>query len=297
MPQLPGIVTRDFAEAQSLPRAFPAEATREFQSGTTHTTTTQAPPRNKSIALRIDKAARQQELDRQSSELDRSIALKKQAAAKALLKLQEVMAMPTWEQAYATGPTRAPPSTAVSTHWRNLSLEDGGPIAPSAIFQKVKIPFVTPPVSIHSTFFGQRDRAMSPSAERWVNGTAAAEAPYAPSSSPVAAAAALSDTSYNSGPLQGNGISNAAAAVAAAAESPERPWQHERRGRSAAVVPQAKGSHSRMGSAVSAMSGTSAYSLPYHMVPARGSSMRDSGSSFGDIGVLPKFDIAQLGWQ
>jgi hypothetical protein len=330
-PQFPEVVTRDFAEAQRPPRVPLSGPAKEFQSRMTYGTTPQAPRRNKSTIVGSYSSARKAELDRQSSELDRSIAFKKQAAAKALLKLQEVMAMPTWEQAFTTssaGPTRASTTTTTTTvsnhHWRNLSIEDGGPIAPSAIFQKVRIPYVTPPVSIHSTFFGhQREqRALSPSVEeeekRGKNGIPEETGPSAPSSP-----GGLSDTSYYSAraapPAKNNSISNATATApppttpdsadhhhhhhhrAAAAAGA---WQPERRGRSAAAAsPHVKGSsHSRMGSAVSAVSGTSAYSLPYHMVPARGSSMRDSGSgsSFGeagDIGVLPRFDIGQLGWQ
>lgn len=279
--QSPGIVARDFADAQRPPRVFPSEATSGFQLRMTHGTSIQIPRSNKSNALGGYILVSQEELERQSSELDRSIAIRKQAVAKALLKLQDAMAMPMWEETSVTGYPRA--SRKVPSHWRDLSIEDGSPIAPSAIFQKAKMPILTPPLSRHSTFSGQRGRALRESAERLING--AAEGPLAPS-----LRAALSDASFCEAQKE-DSVTNATPP-----ESPERPWL-ERRGRSDTALPRAKASHSRVGSAISTTSGTSAYSVPYHMVPARGSSMRDSESSAGDTSMSPKFHVGELGWQ
>ncbi len=280
MPPSPGIVTRDFAHPKTPPRVYPAETVGRSQSVMTKDIATPIERNHENGSPGSYIHIRQEELERHSSDLDRSIAIKKEAAAKALLKLQQVMAMPTWDAPPNTGRPRG--TTKIPKHWRDLSIEDGSPIAPSAIFKKVKIPVMPPPFSRHSTFSGQRQRDVGQSPESVMDG--AAEGAPAPSLHHAVTNAPLSDAE------------NVDAIVCAASlESPERRWL-EHRGRSDTAVPEAKGSHSRMGSAVSANSGTSVYSLPYHMVPARGSSMRDSQSSIGDFGGSPRFHAGELGW-
>lgn len=275
MPTSADVLTRDFAHAQTPPPGFP------------HPRMTSMAHDTKPITGRYENSTfggyisiREKELEFHSSAIDRSIAIKKEAAAKALLKLQEVMAMPTWEESPDIG--RPVASTKVPSHWRGLSIEDGGPIAPSAIFKKVKIPIRMPPHSTHSTFSGKGQLDRKSSNEKLVNG--ATEGNSAPS-----LPAATNDVSLDKAQMNDS--------VAPTAPSdPTEPPSLERRGRSDTAVPQTKGSHSRMGSTVSATSGTSAYSLPYHMVPARSSSMRDSDGSIGDMGSQPGFHVGELGW-
>jgi hypothetical protein len=280
MSSSPAIVTRDFAQPLTPPRVRPPEAIEKFQPRMRDGITTPIGSRHKNSTLGAYIHIRQQEFELESSDLDRSIAIKKAAAAKALLKLQQVMAMPTWEEEPNIGHPRAP--MRLPSHWRDLSIEDGGPIAPSAIFRKVKIPVLTPPLSRHSTFSRREGHEAQHSPKNLMSKTAG---------EPLATSlqAAFNEALINE--ARKEDIASSGANL----EFHERPWL-EQRGRSDTTVPHTKGSHSRMGSAVSAASGTSAYSLPYHMVPARGSSMRDSVSSGGDFGDSPNFHVGESGW-
>ena len=259
VPPSPGIMTRDFAHSQAFPRVYSAEATGGFQSRMTHGTTTQTSGRNKSSVLGGCVHIKEDDLEHERSELDRSITAKKQAAAQALLRLQEVMAMPTWEEISTTAQARA--STKVPSHWRGLSIEDGGPIAPNAIFQKVKIPILAPPLPRQSTFRVRGEQESRPIPEVLTH--SATERALAPSL----------QTALNNAPPS-EATKQDIVARPASPGSPEGP-SLEQSGRRDTAVPKKGVSHARMGSAVSASSETSAYGLPYHMVPTRGSSMRE----------------------
>jgi hypothetical protein len=277
----PAVVARDFADPTTSCRAGSVETAGQLQSEI-HSgfgNPISEDIRENSVPRGYVHVKRE-ESESQSSELDRSIATKKEAAAKALLKLQEVMVRPTWEEPSTT--TRPRTHTKVPSHWRGLSIEDGSPIAPSAIFQRVKIPVLVPALSRHSTLSGRGERDLGHNPETFVNETA--EGPLAPSPRAILNRAALSQAREDD-----------TVASAASSDSPEPPW-FKRRGRSDTAASQARDAHSRVGSTVSANSRTSMYSLPYHMVPARGSSMRDSASSVGDAGESPKFHVGELGW-
>jgi hypothetical protein len=279
VPPAPEIVTRDFAHPQVPPRVYPLEAFEGSQSAPTNGIGRQIDRKARTNASRGYIHISMQDLESQSSDLDRTIAIKKEAAAKALLKLQEVMAMPTWEEPSSVGRPRA--STRVPNHWRGLSIEDGSPIAPNAIFTKVKMP-VLPPLSRHSTFSSTGGQARREGPEKPTDGNGHG---VLPSSLQAALEhASLSDVRKRD---------NISSAVALA--STELPAL-ERRGRSDTAVPAVKRAHSRMSSTVSAKSGTSAYSVPYHMVPARSSSRRDSESYASDFGDSSRFHVGELGW-
>ena len=280
VPPPPAILTRDFAHSQAPPRGRAGEVIGGPQSTMAHGLYTQKPEQNRSSRRGDSIHIGQEELGSQLSELDRSFAAKKQAAAEALLKLQALMAMPTWDETSTIDSLRG--SMNMSSHWRNSSIEDGSPVAPSDIFKKVRIPILSPPLSRHSTFSSQQGRGVREDPERPMNGIAEGTSTAHPN-------ADLGDVS--SSQVHKEHVITSTVPL----ESPEQP-QNKRRGRSDTASSQAKGSHSRMGSTVSAMSGTSAHSLPYHMVPARGSSMRDSDSSAGDLGESPKFHVGELGW-
>ena len=271
-PPPPNVITRDFAQPQTLVRANPPEVMGGLQSETTNDIHRLTNGTRRNIALggyiHIDR----QELGSQGSDLDQIIAVKKEAAARALLKLQEVMAMPTWEEPCGLG--RSKTSSTIPSRWRDLSVEDGSPIAPSSIFNKVKMPAFTPPLSQVSTYLEREGRGLEQSHER--SRQEGVELNHE----------TLSDSNTKSD-VQGS---------AASSESPRPPWL-EKRGTSETVVPTLKKSHSRVGSTMSANSGTSAYSLPHHMVPARGSSLRNGEGSIDDLGPAPRLYIGDLGWQ
>jgi hypothetical protein len=280
VPSSPRILTRDFALPQPSLPANPPEAIGGHQSGRINDSYGPIKGRDSQDALGGYIHIERHELDSQSSDLDQIIAIKKKAAAKALLRLQEVMAMPTWEEPTSPGRSRA--STKVPSHWRDLSIEDGSPIAPSAIFNKVKIPALTPALSKHSVLPGYEKRGLGQPPGRSTKTTA--EGSLDPSLQAAVDHAMLSD-------VKGEDVT----ASVATSDSPQPPWL-EKRGTSDTAVPTLKKSHSRVGSTMSATSGTSAYSLPYHMVPARGSSMRDSVGGIDGFGEPAGFHVGELGW-
>ncbi|ERF75656.1 hypothetical protein EPUS_08809 [Endocarpon pusillum Z07020] len=278
--RVPAILTRDFAPSQVPPRGRAGEVIGGPQSTVAHELCTQKPEQNRSSRRGGSTHIGQAELGSQLSELDRSFAAKKQAAAEALLKLQALMAMPTWDETSTIDSLRE--STKMPSHWRNLSIEDGSPVAPSDIFKRVKMPILSPPLSRHSTLSSQQGRGVRENPERPMNGRAEGTSTAPPD-------ADLGNVS--SIQVQEEHVITSTVPL----ESSEQ-LQNKRRGRSDTASSHARGSHSRMGSMVSAMSGTSAHSLPYHMVPARSSSMRDSDSGAGDVGESPKFRVGELGW-
>jgi hypothetical protein len=283
VPNSPIIFTRDFAHPETPPRAYRSETTKKSAADIINGIIAPISGRGQSGIVGGYIHLTQKELEYQSTDLDRSIAIKKEAAAKALLKLQAVMAMPTWEEPDSAGlPRKA--TTKVPNHWRGLSIEDGSPIAPSAIFQKVKIPLLPPPLSRHSTFSRHGTRELRQSSEAPIGGNT--EVPPANPPWQASKKASLSKT-------QKEYIVASEASLESIADSS---WL-DLRGRSETAMPSTRGSHSRMSSAVSTTSGTSVYSLPYHMVPARGSSMRDSDGSIGDFSGSPRFHVGELGWQ
>ena len=279
---LPPIVTRDFALAQTQPRIHPLEPARRPQPGTFEASDPPIEEGSQSFTLggyvHIDRG----ELDSECSEMDRIIAIKKEAAAKALLKLQEVMSMPIWEKAPNIGLPRAP--TKKPNYWRGLSIEDGSPIAPSAIFNQVKIPASRVPVSTHSTFpGGHEEGGLAPNGD---NKGAKEDVKVVLNSS--------LRTSLDNGSRQRENISP---------ESSVAPSWPGKRGRSDTAVPtvESTGIHSRISSSLSVNSSTSAHSLPYHMVPARGSSLRDDHGRLDDDGFgepsSHRIHVGELGWR
>lgn len=277
----PAILTRDFAQSQISTGLYPSKAVEAFLSRPYQGIITSSNIENEKFAVGSYVHISQEELGYESSELDRSIAIKKQAAAKALLKLHEVMAMPTWTESSNIGRLRA--STKVPSHWRDLSIEDGSPIAPNAIFKQVKMPAMNPPLSRHSTFKTHQKRDSGQSNKNVAIGTAALALAYAPREPLKQDWPTETSTEELSGTVSSS-------------ESAEHP-RAERRGRKENKAPKAKRSHSRIGSTISVNSGTSAHSLPYHMVPARGSSIRDSLSSGGEFGEPARAHVGGLGWQ
>lgn len=271
-PPLSEVLTQDFAQPPEKSRPVPSEAASKIQSQT-QVREDNFPCEHSSV--------RQNQFQAENSELERSIALKKEAAAKALLKLKEVMTVPTWEHPSAIGRPRA--FAKGPSHWRGLSIEDGGPIAPSAIFQKIMIPAPTPSVTRHSSSSSHVERNMEPELEQSMNG-------IAEHALPRSLQAALKEVAPRE--LANNDLVTSPGSLASA----ERPGLERRVRNGAPPVPQVKGTHSRMSSTVSATSATSAYSLPYHLVPTRGSSLRDSTSVSGDVGDSLKYHAEELGW-
>ncbi|KAF7510455.1 hypothetical protein GJ744_006734 [Endocarpon pusillum] len=280
VPGPPAILTRDFAPSRVPPRGRAGGVIGGPQSTVAHGLYPQKPEQHRSSRRGDSIHIGQVELGSQISELDRSFAAKKQAAAEALLKLQALMAMPTWDETSTIDSLRE--STNMLSHWRNLSIEDGSPVAPSDIFKKVKIPIRSPPLSRHSTLSSQQGRGVRENGERAMNGIAEGTWTALPNA--------------DVGKVSSSQVHGEYVITSTAPSESSEQSQSKRRGRSDTASSQAKGSHSRMGSTVSAMSGTSAHSLPYHMVPARSSSMRDSDSSAGDVGESPKFHGGELGW-
>lgn len=279
-PPGPAILTRDFAHPQAPSPDNALAVVGESQSTTGHGIYNQKPEKKQSGRRGDLIHIGQEELGNQSSELDRSFAVKKQAAAEALLKLQALMAMPTWDEPSTTERLRE--LTKMPSYWRNLSIEVGSPVAPSEIFKKVKIPILSPPLSRHSTFSSRTGPSTRENPERLMNGIAEGTSTPHPD-------AALDKASSNE--VHKEDFVSSTAPLA----SPEQARNKPRSGSDTASS-QAKGSHSRIGSTVSAMSGTSAQSVPYHMVPVRSSSMRDSDSSAGDFGESEKVHAGELGW-
>jgi hypothetical protein len=235
----------------------------------------------------------QEAMDPETLELERSIAIKKQAAAKALQRLQEVMAMPLCEVSVLRERPRA--NGNLPHHWRGLSIEDGGPVAPSAIFRKVKIPVQTPPLSRRSTRLDRR--ALEPVEDRKGKGRACEEAETveAERSRPRQPNEDADDADNDDDDDDDDLVS-----PMAPWQSGQLPWA-ERRSRSQRSEPgmaaQVRRNHSRKGSMVSATSGTSGYSIPHHMIPARGSSMRDSfDGSVDDVGGSSRLSGGDSYW-
>jgi hypothetical protein len=276
-----GVVARDFATSTKPVQHRPGGSNIGVHSITANDTDTPTTTSNGTSNTGSYVHLKEEKSEGPDSELDRIIAIKKKAAAQALWKLQQVMVMPTWEEPSVPGQIRG--HRKGPSHWRDLSIEDGSPIAPSAIFKKVKIPVITPPLSRHATFSGNAELGEGRSPEGLVNGIGTDRSLFS-------LQAEMMTTSCT------EGYGDSASTTAQVLESPERPWL-ERRGRSESVNPKGSRGHERMGSAVSTASGTSAYSLPYHMVPARGSSMRDSESNLGDYAKLSRFHVGELGWQ
>lgn len=282
MPASAAILSRDFAPQEAASRIHPSEAIGRFQSRmVVNGIGDVIDQRNTSSTLGGYIHISQQELDLQGFDLDRSIAIKKEAAAVALLKLHQVMAMPAWEKPSHVG--RRGSSTRVPIHGRGSSVDDGGPKAPTSIFRKVNIPIGTPPLSSSSTFTRQDKQDVPQSPERGTN--TATKLPVPPS------ALAIMSNSEPSKAHEDHFIATVATSEPTNCPRPEG------RGRSETTGPRSKGSHSRMGSTASATSRTSAHSLPHHMVPARSSSKRGSGSSVGDFGDPSRFHVGDLGWQ
>lgn len=251
-------VTRGLAHAQIPLSVFPTAAMQRPQSSVDGITTLGGRRNGNNVVG-------QEVLGCQNFEPDRSIAVKKEDAAKAFLKLQEVMATPTREE--RCNAERAKVSTRPSDHWTDISMGCSSSIAP---VNQWTTPVLTPPLSRRSTFSAHAEPDLSPSLEN--PKTATTEKALA--SSPQAFLNTLSLSQAQTNDLVTN---------AANPELPE-PTRLARMNGSFTDPTIAKGHHSRIGSAVSPISGKNAYSLPYHMVPARGSSMRDSLHRIADCG-------------
>lgn len=303
---IPPTVTRDFALPQRQPHAITPAPANRLQPGTNDSIDRAVDEGNQGFRLggyiHIDRA----ELGSGISEMDRIIATKKQAAAKALLKLQEVMAMPMWEKEPNFDSPRSSTTTTTTTtpnYSRCLSLDNGRPIPPRAIFNQVKIPppasrlrhhHVAEPSSSSSSFLPRGYEAAAPGPDGELNQPA--------NGGDVANAlvSSLQQTSWDDAARQKENIE-----PFGSLDPP--PLRLGKRGRSdsESAVLVVKRGHSRMGSGLSMSSSTSAHSLPYYLVPARGSSRRDEyrdgvdgddGGGFGEPSSR-RMHVGELAWR
>ena len=278
---LPPVLTRDFAQSSAKPSIASKQAGKRIKSETISRKNLSVP---KSVRIRAPSGYRNispPDVEEDDAEIDRRIALKKEAAAQALLRLKEVMAMPSWEQP-ATQEHIASTSRRGPGHWRDLSIEDGSPIAPSAIFNKVKMPPLSesanptpnqPSPSKEVTRASRRSsdmtiratqREMSPVTNRISSVNSPVARRYTPqprnSSLPVAAEQKTRASGASESREEIHKATTGPVAVSSTSPSTGSPSR----------------SHGRKNSTMSAESGTSAHSIQPHMVPARGSSTRDS---------------------
>lgn len=293
-----GVNTRDFA-ATPIKKPAIERARSSWESGTsqasvatsttTHSQTAQVFQHISSMQLPAKKVTIKR-TPREQKDFDEEKFAQRQAEARAaILRLEKSL------QEDFSFPFASLGSTSIKgpVHYRELSLEDGGPTAPTSRF-----------TTIHSStksYQNGNDGKKAYGPETTLVAVVGSDKPiFTPALSAAATApgpTVPSTESTSRGQKRNSVISTISEADGETDHEPVSPLgaapypiipfsASPDRGRS---ITNRRPTHSRMNSTASHGSGSSAFSLPYRMVPTRGSSMRDSD--------MPVFPLDDASWE